>query len=427
MSVGLQLSAEIPRRGVTRRKMTPEALFGDIMLAIWEASKAVDPVLEGFLSEARSERTLDVQLVPGPEPVSFEVHESQVVVSANTTAAGGPGYHAHVVSMLDAVASGLGLQWNSDGEARLDETGYFEDRHFESIEREMLAWFRSVAKIVLDRESEGLVALRLCLPTDFQPVGDWFVATPMGPMTRTDLLQVRDGDEPAAVAVAARFFPWWDRGVTAHSLRGLALAQCWTKLRWVPPKNEDERRAAVGVLELFDRAQALDADISLPEAELGELRAILRDGAEWVTPRAEGIGYRRGWMRHDLTGRWSIEAPGYLTIEWDDGTWVGTSETRTIYATTFSWTGADDDDGSDFVARFDDEPQGRRLGQMSQALQARLWPLATGDAESAVKTRIRAAIGTGGTGCMLSIDSRIEADDAFAETVARSAFVAPGA
>ena len=424
MSVGLRLAADLRQREFSGTDEQPvwSVVFDDVMTAVWEAVRAIDSGFVEFLSEAREEQELLVQVVPGPEPLRFEYESGSLIVTANTTASGGPGYHAYVVGVLDGLAESMGFQWRSDGTDLFDETGYFEDRHFEAVQAEMLAWFRQVAGVVLKHAREGATGLCLSLSIESPPVGDWFAAGPLGPLSLEELERVGRGDTAEVEAVARRFFPWWERGISASSLRGIALVQAWSTLLWVPPRNDDERTTCEGVLRLFERARAEDPEIQLPEAEIAELRTLLEPEAPWKRPPSEGIGYRRGEVRHTLAGGWSLSAPGYLAIEWDDGTWTGASGERTIHATTFSWSGEEADGGRNFVTHFEDEASARRVEEMPGDLYAMVWPLV----DDRAKTGCGAAIGTSGSGCLLSLFSGIEGDEAWAESVVRSVRLSGG-
>lgn len=337
MGLGLSVVAEVPRRGLLRGTPTREQLFQDLAEAVAEFARRQPSPLREWQRSWVSDDVLYVTLAPVEENVEFRLADGHVACAAKTSTAG-PGYHAHLVDVLDALRDRLGLAWRSgaDGE---DETGYLGHRAFPRLQAAMAGWLVALSRHLCEQPRGTVSAFLLGMSLDFRPVTEAFAASHMGEWPREWFERVVTADEPEVGRLAEQFFPWWERGVTARTLRGLGLARSWVDLRWVVPDGDDERRLCESVLGCFVRARELDRGVALPEAEVHELAALLAPDAPLRAPRVGGIGFRRRSMSRPFPGGWSIDLPGYYgeQMENDGETQVYWFSGRTVRGSSVSF------------------------------------------------------------------------------------------
>lgn len=261
---------------------------------------------------------------PAAEPV--DVSDDGIVSAATTPV--GPGYHVALCEALDEATRELGISWDAPDDDTGDDTGYFHERDLRAVERHMLGWLRTLVRV---SERESVDELRLCMPMDhgYQLGG---AHTPTGPR---DLAWFRDvaGDPTRGLD----FFPWWTPGENAAALLGRARCLMWTETRWREPNHEAERDVDEEVVALLERAWALDPTLDYPAREWCELA---EDPPDEIKERAQTtigplIGYRRHPVRVFLGSGWSIEIPGELSEEWEEGTWSAWHEGRTIWFSAY--------------------------------------------------------------------------------------------
>ncbi len=280
---------------------------------------------------------LYLELHPGIEPARIVAQGRGVSFEARTAGAG-PGYHAHLVSLLDA----LPVRW----ERVEDASGYYADRTRARLEDYCLDWLGATAAQVLELLDDGATKLGLGLPEGHRYRHDEPVATILGPRSEAWLRAVR-ADASAGVDA----FVWWGEGQDAGYFRGLALAEMWTEVRWRPPLDDAERARLDRVATWVERAHGLDPSIDLPWPEQAELLGYLEEESLRATRarmKAEAlgrdprVGYRRHPVRARLSGGWSLEIDGALAERWDErGTWVAWDESRSIWFTSLSVSGPD--------------------------------------------------------------------------------------
>jgi hypothetical protein len=216
--------------------------------------------------------------------------------------------------------------------------------------------------------------------------------------------------------LAGQFFPWWEQGVTARVLRGLALSRCWVDLRWTAPDDKRELDLCRSVLECFTRARSLDASIALPDGDIAELKALLAPAAEHREPAPDGIGFRRRPMLRPLTGGWGIEVPGYFaeSLEDDGGTQVFAFGGRTVRGSSMSLETKRSMTPVEILGtmRAND---GEAALQLNSPRLAGKYTCTRGEGDEWV---LRASVAKNDGTCIVSIEFPGEADRTWAESVA---------
>ncbi len=331
----LALSLRARLRGPSSPALDPLALAE-------RAARELEPELASapLEGEAAGEAGLALSLHPAAGPVQL-YHLGNTLRLEASTGSAGPGYHARVCELADAIASTLSLTWT----AELDPALCFAHRDLAALERAQLAWLEGTAKEILALARDGASGFAICLPDGLEVAHEGLVATPLGPRDRAWVERV--SVDPRAGIDA---FPWWAPGTDAAYHRGVALALMWLEVRWRKPLDSRERDVLDRVVTALERAHALEPDASYPWAAwaeafelLGEeslratrahLKALEAPKAPpgKVTPRP---GYRRLAVRVTLSGGWSIVIPGELAERWEErGTWVGWDATRSLWITS---------------------------------------------------------------------------------------------
>lgn len=330
MGLGLRLNAKAPRRRLLPLRLGVEAVVRRISDASFQLAARFGEPLPRWRTTHLGESSLSVSLVPHAGNVELQISKEGIVGSARTYSAG-PGYHALVVELLDAVGEELGVTWTA-GEEGGDDTGYFEHRDFATLQAEMARWLYGLAGLLGERAAQGRTGFVLDLPTDDVPHLRTFAASVLGEWTEEWFASLQDTHGGTLFERCAEFFPWWEQGLTAPTLEKLALATCWVDVPWTAPRTEAERDAYQSAIVCIERARALGGAASLDAVET-ELRR-LRDAESEEEPAETGIGFRRRPMTRPLTGRWTIELPGYYhtRVEGDAGERVYSFRDRSVRA-----------------------------------------------------------------------------------------------
>jgi hypothetical protein len=277
-----------------------------------------------------------ITLHPAAGPVELTQSGSALGLDANTGSAG-PGYHALVCELADAIAEGAKLRWT----AELDPALYFAHRDAAALERAQLAWLGQTAKDILALAERGASGFALCMPDGLEVAHDGLVATPLGPRDRAWVERV--AEDPSSGVDA---FAWWRPGQDAAYHLGVALTLMWLEVRWRKPLDARERAILDRAATSLERAHALEPSAAYPWAAWAELYELLGEESLRATRAhlkavevgrgdATRIGYRRRAVRVTLSGGWSIAVPGELAERWDErGTWVGWDARRSLWITT---------------------------------------------------------------------------------------------
>lgn len=312
----------------------------DLVDALVASARALDPhvTVDRPAPDASGAATISLAFHPAAEPVRLELGPEQLVLDAGTGTAG-PGYHAFVCEVADAMASQLdarGGRWKTT----LDPALYFEHRDFAALERAHLAWLSETARTIVTLADGGATGFAIGLPDGLEVLHRGLVATPLGPRSRAWVERV------AADPTAGRdAFAWWSRARDASYHRGIALAAMWLEVRWRKPLDAKERALLDRVATELELAHAADPEGAHPWREWSEVlghlgeeslratRAEVRANA--TPPSAVPIGYRRQPVRVTLAGGWSIVVPGEFAERWDErGTWVAWDATRSLWINT---------------------------------------------------------------------------------------------
>jgi len=180
------------------------------------------------------------------------------------------------------------------------------------LRSEMSQWLKAVANAFfdgsLDADTSGIA---LCMPIDPQFESDQLAITPLGSRNRDWLYETsKDGHN------GRDFFAWWEAGLNADYYLGRALTQMWSDVRWRLPVNDFEREVLADVVQCLRNAYRLDPTLQYPWAEWKELLDLVdvdKNERALIGSHAQGIpkiGYRRGNIRADLSGGWTIAVPG---------------------------------------------------------------------------------------------------------------------
>lgn len=264
----------------------------------------------------------NLHLHPVAEEVFVRVDGEYMTLEAKTSCVG-PGYHAFLVSCLDAIEADLGLawEWDSGDPQWADETGYAQRRDFTALQQEMAAYRKYLYASILENDDlKDAGTVRLSMPSEFDPRTSEKYLTALGPLSTADLKALAANDSADLTDAVRPLFAWWEEGYNADFYRGLALYGLWMDVRWSAPIDEIERDELLRVLEWCDLAEQLGAEPGLPKDAVSTLRTLAAQEAPSVLPKQEGIGYLRRSLTRNVTGHWYIDAPGSLleTTE-DDG------------------------------------------------------------------------------------------------------------
>ena len=324
MGLGFLIHGSARGRGLLRRKPSHAELCHRLQEAIFQA--VPDPLQHRLLRFEAYAGGMEVAFHPAAEPLDFGFgDDGELVVSAKTSTVG-PGYHAMLVELVEAIGpvAGIDWDWSDRGDGEGDESGYQESRDFGALQDEMLAWLKTVGEHILQLDRNDCNQIAISMPENYGLVTDRFAHSPLGFWDRGwfEALAVSEGERAASLAAA--FFPWWNHPADAAYWRDCALVLAWTELPWTPPQNGDEQQLYELVVECFGRARKLDPSIGLPVAEIAEIRDLLSGEDRGRPPNAEGIGFRRGRRRRWFAGGWSVEVPGYFR-ECDDDENEGSS------------------------------------------------------------------------------------------------------
>lgn len=296
----------------------------------------------------RQEAALDV----GPaDPLTLCFDEGLLTLHARTSAFG-PGYHRRVIEVLDTLEAVLGPWQRVE-----DTTGFHGQRDPAALERAFLAWARSLWAATAERALLHGARVGLAVGTGPAEVPPGRVATPTGFKDAAWIERVRDGLERALRAPRAGLVPgpaareaflWWHAPPDAFDWVQLGRAICTSDVIWRPearghPLQREVRQRAV---DCFERALLLDRAAPVPTEELRRLYELLGrpDEALRVAARAQRAGppfeggYREGWIRCALAGRWNLLLPGWLQARCDDadGHDVFWDERMTVHLTAIA-------------------------------------------------------------------------------------------
>lgn len=325
MSVGFEVS------GVFKRGWWP---FGKRTVTGQAIEAAVRKHSSGWLAQAltvwHDEGRVDIQLHPTGEALHFHLNGESVMAETQTSSVG-PGYHAYVIRLLDALERDLGVNWQWQGEEGCaDESEYAVHRDFAALQLEMLTWLHHLALSVLkNTETGGLLCWSPDAPT---PVESGWALSPLGRWDR-DFFERVAATEPAGLHWAGEaFFPWWNEAPDALFHRQAAIALLNTDCTWKPPQDDAERLVLTRIDRALQASRALDPKLALPDEDWRAVQSYL--AGEPFPPPPTPIGFRKGNMRWRFFD-WTITLPGHLTQAIDDGVMVLYDDVHTVRLTSF--------------------------------------------------------------------------------------------
>jgi hypothetical protein len=310
MGLGFCLGAELPVKGLLRKRMPAEKLLSEVGKCAFRNTS--DPIMRRIFSYNQKGRKSFLVVHPTAEPVQFIVDANGfLTVSANTSTVG-PGYHKYLIELLEKIGSECSLIWRTTGKEKLgDETGYINERNYASLQYEMLKWLQAVARILISKPEEEYV-FSINLPLDEAITGQHFASTWLGPLDRKWFEEVAETEIQNLHEKGREFFPWWDQEMDALFWKNCGLSYAWFYLPWNVPIRLKERELYQLALDCFKKAKELDPTVHLPEQEMEEIQILLsKKTPDSIPPKHGLIGYRRALMNKFVSGGWRIEIPGY--------------------------------------------------------------------------------------------------------------------
>ncbi|MFN9133202.1 MAG: hypothetical protein ACK5XO_11045 [Phycisphaerales bacterium] len=324
MGIDICLTAKLPRNAPPEEVLSrAKAWIDQAARFVLVAPTTMLPTDDGSMIAA--------SLFPQAQDVFVTASAGRLGLEARTNFPG-PGYHDYVCTLAKGLAAHLGVVWEAD-----DDTEYFDTGDWSALRGSMLSWLRRLAEVLLG-DTENASGIALCMDMRHGFKVDAAVATPTGPRSRAWIEQV--AADPMS---GTDFFAWWDKGLTARTLRDRAVVRMWCDVHWTRPLTPESTGVLKDVNSCLEQANALDSELDLPwpewretlgqiESGIGERpasRAIVdanvRSGA---MPR---IGYRRAPVVHRLPG-WELTLPGSLELQYGDE-WVAFDETRSVRLT----------------------------------------------------------------------------------------------
>lgn len=260
-----------------------------------------------------------VGLHPGAEPLRIMVERGRVAAEC-TTSGVGPGFHANVVQLLDALGERCGVSWNWKSD-RADETGFGLTRDFRAVQEAMQGWLVGMAEQLMSIPEGVELPIAVTWDSgDYRPLVGDFSVTPSGPLPREWWEEVAAAGRAGGGALEGacrEFFPWWDREADGTYWTKVGRLLFWSGVRWGAPNTAEEAEALELGIACFERARARGGAGRLPEAEIAEARELLAWTEEkpLSPPRYGGIGFTRGMVRRTGPGGWSVAVLGYFATE----------------------------------------------------------------------------------------------------------------
>jgi hypothetical protein len=266
-----------------------------------------------FYAGEPSDTGVWVCFYPPGDGIGFTIADGRVHFDAKTSIAG-PGFHAALIDLCDALARGLGINWRWDVGG--DETGYAISRNVAALRESFVDQFSALCEYIA-AQTPPLGPRAVNLPDGLAFNTKDGVATPIGPLPVeffTDAL----ADRQHLIDKAAYFFPWWqpdpDQAFWENTLR----ATIWTEVEWRKAVTAWERHVHATVF-------AIDALIKPPPGgvignAIAELKQLTQSSHDYPLPRPGCPGWRRRERAFFLPGPWRINLPGYyISDDEDDG------------------------------------------------------------------------------------------------------------
>ena len=244
---------------------------------------------------------LGIMVHPAASDILFEVSQGYIVMIAETFQAG-PGYHAFVAGLVDYLSQQHQWTWTFDDAAKrfFDDTGYYQNRDFAALQTAMAGELGRMCQTVLEADCPEGTPRQVALRLPFTLASDHFAATSLGFRDRA-FFEQPDSE---------RFFPWWDEGINAQSLKNLALCKMWNEVFWQPHDGDIDRQDAKTALALIDLARRAGAEFTRDEG-VAEIAALRRGESSDIDGGAGQIGYWRQDIWYPAPGGWAVRLPAF--------------------------------------------------------------------------------------------------------------------
>lgn len=258
------------------------------------------------------ERSIIIDICPhGKIKCYFE--GCDIAVSAQTHI-GGPGFHAYVCTIFDAI-----VEMCMIGFEVKDATNYFYERNFEDLK--YLHFYPWLQRLADDVAKQSKIDDKICISWELQPYipgsKAGCVVTPMGYIARKDFKELAISD------LARRFFIWNHKQRNAYDYRNCALTLLWEECYFAySGMNVYTNNIASEIIDYLEAAYELDHLIPLPLQEYRTLcmsiqrTAYLHQAQEMDMHH---IGYRRNCVHYRFSN-WLIFAHGCCEISFDTST-----------------------------------------------------------------------------------------------------------
>lgn len=249
-----------------------------------------------------------------PEGIVECSYEGRFIsVSAQTNIVG-PGFHAFVCTLFDAIIQKSQLSFEV-----IDSTRYYEERNFENLKyKYFYTWLEILQDYVKDNWNQ-VKNLCLCWAKDYyRPIGkEGHIVTPMGYMTKDKFLHSEVED------LAKEFFIWNEEKRTAQYYRNCAISLLWKECYFeYSAMNEETDKIANSILDYIEAAYEKDNLLALPM----EAYDILCDAIqrEKFIQHADvlaiaDLGYRNHTVFYPF-GNWMIPTHGCSEKSYDKNT-----------------------------------------------------------------------------------------------------------
>lgn len=308
MPIEIVVQAPSPRKGLLSR-ISPEELFAKIAADIGsEARWWYRHVLDG-------NPALTVNIYPGSAGITFAASGATIKAFADTQAQG-PGYHQHVVELLERLGKECGLNW----QLVHDSTTYWQSRNRTILERSFTEWLEELARQMVGQSGSGTSAV-VCLSQDVRYDYPAQTVTQLGPRSEEWISEVSRG-----AWQYQEFWPWWKHGQGPESWLGRALMLMWADHPWRAPLNELEQALTDDIHFCLTQAHE-DSSLSIPWKAWHELLPWVSTSQGGISDRiadqakldtSEPIGYRRYPVNYHLGCGWNLTLPGtYIRDETD--------------------------------------------------------------------------------------------------------------
>lgn len=276
-------------------------------------------------------------LYPVSESLEIKLSASRVSFGVKTSISG-PGFHAALIDLCDALAEDCRIEWRWDTGG--DETAYAVSRDCEALNLAFAEQLRAMTDFVAGADPETCHVLNM--PIGLGDVRNpQKVLTPMGPIDRSVIVQLASADDDTVREAASTFFPWWHEPENGRFWLSTLRALLWGEVEWRAPRGAWESH--VHKATEIAAATLRRLDVNLPP-DLKEALDQWEGSRRAPRPIAGEIGYRRTPRDFELTGGWRVRLPGhYLEDNERDGETIVLREPdfEEVRGTSFRFSQAD--------------------------------------------------------------------------------------